>query len=496
MRSASARAASLLIGLLLLACGGGGSSVAANGGMSGTGISQGSISSFGSIFVNGVEWDLSSATIEIDGAGASESDLRIGMVVRVEGTFDAGNLTGSADRVVFDDSIEGPLEDDPVETVPGLERRFTVLGQTVFMNAETTVFEDGASFADLGRDDVVEVSGFVDPAGAIQALRIELVGQLPGNDEVELRGLVANLVTDPIGSGSFELGTILVQFDAATPFVDVTRGTLENGDLVEVEGTLRANGVEIDADQVELETEGLGSGEAERVELEGIVADCPQSSDFCVGAIPVDASSASFEPAGFMPAPGNWVEVEGSLAAGVVVAERVELEEQNQENAKISATATSVDPGSSTLVILGVTVRADPETRIEDRSSIDDANFTFGEIRPGDFLEIRGFDEGGDMVLASEIEREDASAGADDVELEGTVTALDPITPALSILGQPIPLDAGTLYFDSTGQPRTEEQFFRNPGDVMLGDIVEATDESALDLSSLSEADTVEIEDP
>jgi len=37
-----------------------------NGGMSGTGISQGTVTSFGSVFVNGVEWDLTSSTIEID----------------------------------------------------------------------------------------------------------------------------------------------------------------------------------------------------------------------------------------------------------------------------------------------------------------------------------------------------------------------------------------------------------------------------------------------
>ena len=57
--------------------------------MSGTGISQGSISAFGSIFVNGVRWDLSTATIEVDGVVVS-GRLRVGMVVRVEAA-DAGN---------------------------------------------------------------------------------------------------------------------------------------------------------------------------------------------------------------------------------------------------------------------------------------------------------------------------------------------------------------------------------------------------------------------
>ncbi len=41
---------------------------------------------------------------------------------------------------------------------------------------------------------------------------------------------------------------------------------------------------------------------------------------------------------------------------------------------------------------------------------------------------------------------------------------------------------------------RTEEEFFRNPGDVMLGDVVKAEDQNAADLSALTESDEVEIE--
>ncbi|HIF93666.1 MAG TPA: hypothetical protein EYQ60_11155 [Myxococcales bacterium] len=60
---------------------------------------------------------------------------------------------------------------------------------------------------------------------------------------------------------------------------------------------------------------------------------------------------------------------------------------------------------------------------------------------------------------------------------------------------QPIPLDINTLYFDDLEQSRTEEEFFRNPGDVMIGDIVQVKDEFAFDLKTLGEADEVAIED-
>ena len=84
------------------------------------------------------------------------------------------------------------------------------------------------------------------------------------------------------------------------------------------------------------------------------------------------------------------------------------------------------------------------------------------------------------------------------MRLEGPVTGLNTITipPTLEILGQSVPLDMGTLYFDDLGASRTEEEFFRTPGDVMLGDVVSAEDVSALSLSTLAEADDVSIEDP
>ena len=183
---------------LFCACGGG--DLAANGGMSGTGISQGAVTSFGSVFVNGVEWELTSSTIEIDGAPAVESELRLGMVVRIHGDLAADGTTGTAIDIVFDDTVEGPIEDDPVDFGPdGLEKSFSVLGTLIIMNEETTAFDGGASFAGLIADDVVEVSGFIDfidfidDIGVVRATRIRLVGVSPANSNAELRGLASNL---------------------------------------------------------------------------------------------------------------------------------------------------------------------------------------------------------------------------------------------------------------------------------------------------------------
>ena len=489
----------ITIVLFVTGCSSDGGGLADSGGMSGTGISQGAVSSFGSVFVNGVRWDLSSATIEIDGVVASESDLRVGMVVRVEGDFAAGNADGTATRVTFEDVLEGPIENAPVETVPGMIKTFTILGQTVAVDALETIFDDGATFATLAANEVLEVSGFSDGAGGVQASRVSLRGTFPGDSDVDLIATVSNLVVNPDDSGLFDLGPIVVRFTQTTPFTDVTRATLMNGDRVKVEGALRLSGTEVDATEVELEDDGLGADDLERVELEGFATACPESTDFCVAGVPVDTSMATFDPVTFVPMIGDRVEVEGPLVSGTLEAIRVESEDEdpNKRNVRIEAAVTSIDNVARTLVVLGVTVVADGETVLEDNSSDGNNNLRFTELGVGDFVEVRGIDDGGANVRALSIDREDASEGDADVRLEGPVTGLNPITmpPTLEILGQSVPLNMGTLYVDDLGAPRTEEQFFRDPGDVMLGDVVSAEDFEASDLSILT-ADEVSIDDP
>jgi hypothetical protein len=70
----------MMSGLLLisvLACSSS-TNTADTGSMSGTGVSQGSIDSFGGIYVTGVEWEIGNALIEVDDATVYPiSDLMI-----------------------------------------------------------------------------------------------------------------------------------------------------------------------------------------------------------------------------------------------------------------------------------------------------------------------------------------------------------------------------------------------------------------------------------
>ena len=483
--------AALFLAALLFGCADDGSQTADTGGIGGTGISQGTITAFGSIFVNGIEWDVDTAAIELDGAIANETDLRVGMRVRVVGDFSGDGLSGSATSVRFDDSIEGPIGDVPVLTVPaGSEKSFSILGHTILVDEFDTVFADGASFASLAMDQVLEVSGFDEGPNTIRASRVSLRGLFPAVTETTLSGSVQNLTKNPDGSGIFDISGITIRYLLATEFEGLSRTDLVVGRIVDVLGALRMTGNEIDADEIELEEDGLGQADADDVELEGVVSNFVSLADFELDGVAVDASGATLEPMALVVANGSFIEVEGSLVSGVIFADVLKSEEDEEAEVKIKAAITSIEPNAREVTILGVVVFTDGETEIQDERDGDES-FQFSEIAVGDWLKIEGFEVGPARVRAKQIVRKAVEAN---VVLEGSVTDLDRMTSMFSVLEQPIPLDMATAYFDDADQPRTEEEFFRTPGDVNLGDAVEVTDQNALVSDTLGVADTVELE--
>ena len=149
--------------LLLISCGSSGGGMTAGGGIGGTGIiSSGTITAFGSIMVNGNEFDTSNAAIIVNGEEIGVGDeialdnLDIGRVVTVEGTLNGDDSDAVADRVFYQDNAEGPVED--VSVINDTTKEIVVLGQTVIVNVITKFKE--TTFDTIAKDDVVEVSGY------------------------------------------------------------------------------------------------------------------------------------------------------------------------------------------------------------------------------------------------------------------------------------------------------------------------------------------------
>jgi hypothetical protein len=106
-------------------------------------VGVGAITSFGSVILNGIEYQTTHTTISIDGKVASQGDLHVGDFIEVHGHHDQNSNQDIADQIEFRGNVEGPVSAiDVANEMP------VVLGQTIIVSAETS-FEDSISPAGL-----------------------------------------------------------------------------------------------------------------------------------------------------------------------------------------------------------------------------------------------------------------------------------------------------------------------------------------------------------
>lgn len=420
------------VAILIAACGGGGGETTA--GIDGRGapvrvgvVSTGTISGFGSIIVNGVRYDTSNATFDIDDQPGSESDLAVGQVVTIVGSTDENGQDAQADTVSFDDLVEGP-----VESVDAANSSFVVLGQTVRVNVDT-VFDDDFSPSSLGGvavGQVVEVSGFVDSTGGFLATYVELED---GMSDFEVTGVVANL--DP-GLMTFEINSLVVDYSNAM-LEDFPNGGPENGQTVEAEGLLGSGG-ELVATRVEFEGDGeLDADDGDDVEIEGLITRFASATDFDVNGIPVTTNSTTVFENGSANdlALDVVVEVEGEVDAnGVVVADRIEFEQEGTLELRGLVEATT----ASSVTLLGIEATVTAKTDFDDQR--DGGAFGLADIVVGDYIEVLGYDDNGNLTL-TRLERDDDTGIS---EVIGPVSAVN--EPDFTAVGVTIRTDAETEF--------------------------------------------------
>lgn len=453
--------------------------------------SQGIVTGFGSVFVNGVEWEIDAADLEINDESGLESDLEIGMRVNVTGTVSDDGQTGEATGLVFDADVEGPIESITPIGNDGDRLEIMVLGQRITVDRSSTSFDDadaGFGFDTMMEDDLIEVSGLRDGAGDIVATYIEKEGVLSLNSsEVEFKGSIEEF--DDVDT--FVINGITVTFNDMTDVSDLPGGVV-NGAYVEVEGILNTAST-VTATEIEEEHEGL-EDDLDDAEMEGFIANFVSISDFTVGGQSVDASSATLipdNPALFVN--GAKVKVEGAIVGGVLVANEVAFRgDAVRISAEIDIQA-DIDLDANTVTLLGIVVTVDNSTRLKDDNDTGESLETqgLGYLNAGDFLEVRGYPDGLGGVMATRLEREESSS--EEVELRGRVDSFDAVAQTITILGVRVQTDVNTQFENAEDALLTEEQFYEA---LAIGDLVELEgDESAGDKTTLDVAVEAEFED-
>jgi hypothetical protein len=441
-----------MLSLSVISCGGGGNSGISgtginNAGISGTGITSGPITGFGSVFVNGVKYEIDSIegsqNFKVDDSpGAFQDDLKIGMVVQISWTsFDNG--TTEADTLVYDDSVEGPITStvEPVTGKPN-QKIFTVMGTEVVVDSASTSFHDssvstgGINFDNIAQGDVIEVSGFiVDSSGKVRATSIEKRSVLVAGSidtPVEMRGVVTSLVAN-----NFTLNGIAVTFDPATVEFDDLPNGLSDGLTVEVKGFYDADNNSIQAREIEREDSegGIGSADPDlSVSLQGVIAGPIDKSEigtwrFTVNGVSVELVNSAI-PTFILTqlAEGQVVGVEGRFVNNVLVADQVEIKGNEYEAIVASApnlTANTLEltypnVGGVTPGITTILFRLNNQTIIEDEI---DQPITLSDIASGDDVKIEASETNNErIVITLQRQRNEFSS----YEIAGDIDAIVP----------------------------------------------------------------------
>lgn len=465
-------------GALVVACGGDGGG---GGGGDGTGASRnlGEITAKGSVTVNGVKFETTGAQVVMDGGtplAGDDSKLRVGMVVDVEGEINDDGVTGTATKVTFDDTLQGPVsaKNAPTGATTGT---LTVLGKTVVVAADTRIDDSVGGVKTL--DDIlatgmVEVSGGVDDQGRIVATHIELKGI---NEISEVTGVVET--TSPLKVSGITVTTSAATTGPTAPAV---------GSIVEVKGSF--NGTSLAATSIEQKN---GLQDDDNLHFEGFVTSGNSGSFELQGhhlsqKLTVTTSAATVFMGGVKDdvVVGTKVEVEGILTGTNLAATKVKF----KENVRIEITAANPDSaleGIELRFLSGVKVITDANTRI------DPAN---GLVLATSDLKIRGrLSRDGSKVIATRLEiRDPRTSNVDRVILRGPVAAIGSGNSSLTILGVTIPVTGVTFRPNDDNGTDTlttpPADFFAK---VKVGTVVKA--KGTLNADNVFVASEIELED-
>lgn len=299
----------------LAGCGGGaagGGFLAGLPGTGGTGLfAQGTIIGFGSVIVNGIRFDDTAASVQIDGLSASAQDLRLGMVADVQGLRGADLTLGVANAIEVWSIAQGLVS----QVQSG---QFKVAGMLVQADA-ATVFDGISSVSALANGLRVAVWGLESGTDGSRwtATRVALVTATPM--------VCTGIVTATGTLNGFALSGQSVS-------------SLRAGQLVRVQGVLSSSGASLQVDSFKLlglQGSSLPQGE---VEIEGLVTALLSGSRFMLGSVEVDASGASLAASYKALAIGQRIEVEGIWQGGVLKAGSLGVEsEEKLDEAEIEA---------------------------------------------------------------------------------------------------------------------------------------------------------------
>jgi Domain of unknown function (DUF5666) len=314
-----------IVAVALTACGGGGGTqTAGEVGAGGTGVappslSVGPVTGFGSIIVNGVEFDDSAAVRTIEDGDDDGTGIKLGVVTRVEGKINTDRITGKADRIEMGAEVRGP-----VQSIDKAARTLVAMGASVTLTAATLFDGVLTDLSNLNPGDTVQVHGPVDANGTVTASRLQ-------KRTTNLTTIFKTVGKVNAGATQTQLtinSGLIVTLSSATSVRDLAL-PVAAGTLVRIKSAAAPVSNTIAATQLRPLVSAPQAGATE-AKIEGYITDnSGGAASFKVAGLAVSVSSSTqYLPAGSQAdlTNGKLVEIEGTIANGVILATKVKFE--------------------------------------------------------------------------------------------------------------------------------------------------------------------------
>jgi len=384
-------------------------------------LSSGVISSFGSIYINGVKYETTDAEFvngDLDDLPNAEQDLEVGDVIWIRGIINGDGVTGVAHRVIFDVDLIGSV--GAIDPAAGT---VIVLGRTVHIDNDT-VFGNNFSVAelsDIALNDVLDISGFDQADGSLLATRIDK--DISGSVALyKVEGMVtavdAATSTLNIGAQVINYTGINNSFSATVNQWIEVRGTLDNS------GVLVASAIELESRQGDY---GLSGGYVTddltvdtEIALEGVVTEYTDASHFSINGYAVQADSDTLYIGGDDTdiALAARLSVRGvrSDDGSTLLASKVYV--RAPSNLEVEGLITAIDTLASTVEVAGLTVLIQSTSQLEDETGVY-RKLSIAQLAVGDYIDVSGqFD--GAQLIAYRLERDSDDNDLDDFVGAGT----------------------------------------------------------------------------
>jgi len=357
----------------------------------GEGVSTGEVTrkDANTITVNGIKFNISQASINLDGQTGSQDQIKLGQIVTITADYNSDG-TATASLLTYDDSLQGPVDSVNVQG-----KSLVVLGQTILVDSETLF--DGVTLETIEVGQILEVSGLSNAQGQWQASYIGMSDQ--GITEFDTMGVVSDL---DAAAMTFKVNGLAVDYSQVRELNEVQQW-LANDAFINLYGTMtQANDASPVLLAAEIENEETMMGDdGDLREIEGLITSAFSDGKFEVSGVTViinEQTEFDFGDASLLVVDA-LVEVEGKVNSdGSITAEYLFVEPENL--IEVAAVIEAIDVENNTLTIMGKTFTLNDSTLItnDDMGEMDDEEwnedwdeddyqeyFNEGEMDLGDF---------------------------------------------------------------------------------------------------------------